>query len=484
MIQAGTNSTGSACTCAVVGLVLDQFDQPVAVDDDARRHGDGLAGAEFFGADRRLAPDFPLPVSPEIHRAAHEVHAALGQRGLEDLRIGGDEIDRRHRVQGLAGQKAHDLLVMRRNASDPGRRVVPPLLVEEKPLLVEAERRLAPRLALEPGVLRQRLDAGLAFRVGQRGGGIGPETHGLAKPLLRKLLLLARRSQDMRRPVGVGQPQRHRRQAHGVAREPRVQQAVERRRRIGLVRPGHGRGRRRAAFDRGVREAREREGRRRRDGERGAWRGLRFGSWGREPRRFWLPGFRRGRNGASGGFCACGRFLHCFGSACPPRLPQPWPDFHSAPAGKPKKDAFAKRVNARDEKPPRCRGAGVLASTLWPAPSASGLFSGPTICENVSGLSAKAVGQDGDPRVLILIKGPASMRHFCRRITERRSTVRPSSFHHPQTSWAGNAFAPANSPSGRQWNCLINACVPQQGPDDARHLGGKRDDRDIAMRSG
>src|SRR5882762_6300601 len=49
-------------------------------------------------------------------------------------------------------------------------------------------------------------------------------------------------------------------------------------------------------------------------------------------------------------------------------------------------------------------------------------------------------GQDGDPHVLVLIKrsgsqGPISHSRF----PERQSTVRPSHFHHPQTSSAVRA---------------------------------------------
>ncbi len=40
--------------------------------------------------------------------------------------------------------------------------------------------------------------------------------------------------------------------------------------------------------------------------------------------------------------------------------------------------------------------------------------------------------QDGDPRVPILIKGPVSETIFDRRLSRRRSTVRPSSSHHSQ----------------------------------------------------
>ena len=49
--------------------------------------------------------------------------------------------------------------------------------------------------------------------------------------------------------------------------------------------------------------------------------------------------------------------------------------------------------------------------------------------------------EDGDPRVLVLIKGPASSAIFPPRLAGHRSTVRPSSSHHPQTSWAGEALA-------------------------------------------
>ena len=78
--------------------------------------------------------------------------------------------------------------------------------------------------------------------------------------------------------------------------------------------------------------------------------------------------------------------------------------------------------------------ASLPAKNVWPAPSASSFGS--------AGLSSlhkrirpfgDAVGQDGDPRVLVLIKGSASSAIFRRRLTEHRSTVRPSSSHRSQT---------------------------------------------------
>lgn len=71
---------------------------------------------------------------------------------------------------------------------------------------------------------------------------------------------------------------------------------------------------------------------------------------------------------------------------------------------------------------------------VWPAPSASGLD--PLVCAVCITYPAfrRAVSQDGDPRVLGLIKGSASSAIFAERLAEHRSTVRPSSSHRPQTS--------------------------------------------------
>ena len=59
--------------------------------------------------------------------------------------------------------------------------------------------------------------------------------------------------------------------------------------------------------------------------------------------------------------------------------------------------------------------------------------------------SDSAVGQDGDPRVLGLIKGAASSAIFTERLPEHRSTVRPSSSHRPQTSEGRRAPRRSNS---------------------------------------
>ena len=50
-----------------------------------------------------------------------------------------------------------------------------------------------------------------------------------------------------------------------------------------------------------------------------------------------------------------------------------------------------------------------------------------------------APGQDGDSRVPVLIKVAASGRHFLNQVARTPLIVRPSRFHHPQTSLAARA---------------------------------------------
>jgi hypothetical protein len=72
---------------------------------------------------------------------------------------------------------------------------------------------------------------------------------------------------------------------------------------------------------------------------------------------------------------------------------------------------------------------------VWPAPSASdfvewAVFS---LLQRIRP-RAPVPGQDGDTRVLILIRTAASSAISTLRGSGRRSTVRPSRFHHSQTS--------------------------------------------------
>jgi len=83
--------------------------------------------------------------------AAQEIHAALFQRCLEHVGVRGDEVDGRDHVEQLARDEGDDLLVMRRNATDAGRDVMPPLLVEQEALVDDVERPVLPcRVAKAP----------------------------------------------------------------------------------------------------------------------------------------------------------------------------------------------------------------------------------------------------------------------------------------------------------------------------------------------
>ena len=86
----------------------------------------------------------------------------------------------------------------------------------------------------------------------------------------------------------------------------------------------------------------------------------------------------------------------------------------------------------------------------------------------------RAVGQDGEPRVPVLINGPASSAIFQPRVPRHRLTVRPSPYRHPQTSRAGAGFGSADPGSGRHWRHgrgLVDIAVSEQRPHGAGHLG-------------
>ena len=238
MIHAGTISTGSAKTSSVVGAYWINSISRLRKITAPGVTATSLPGAEPLGAERRLAAGETLPVLPEIDRAARQVHADFGERRRENLGIGGDEVDRRHRVQRLTRDKGRDVLMVSRNAADPGGGAVPPLLLQQEPLVVQVEGRLAPEFGGEAPVLRQRRDDVLAVRAQGGAERVGVETDELAQALDREFAAFGGRGRQMDRPIGIGEPKRRRRQAHRVAREPGAQQAVERRRRIDRLAAG------------------------------------------------------------------------------------------------------------------------------------------------------------------------------------------------------------------------------------------------------
>ena len=76
---------------------------------------------------------------------------------------------------------------------------------------------------------------------------------------------------------------------------------------------------------------------------------------------------------------------------------------------------------------------------VWPAPSASTSTIQSDQSTPTYPVSGHRPGQDGDPRVPVLITTTASNATVYNRFPERRSTARPSRFHHPQTSSANRA---------------------------------------------
>ena len=78
-------------------------------------------------------------------------------------------------------------------------------------------------------------------------------------------------------------------------------------------------------------------------------------------------------------------------------------------------------------------------TNVWPAPSASAFTTRSDQSTPTYSVSGHRPGQDGDPRVPVLINLTASSAIFLARVPKRRSTVRPSRFHHPQTSSAARA---------------------------------------------
>ena len=132
MIQAGTIRIGSGLHLLSRRLVLDQLDKPVAVDHLAGRDGDVTADLECFRAGRRPCADDPLPVLQEVPEALHEVLAAGLQDAPLHCRVRRQEIRGRAHVEDLARQELDHGLVLLRDAVDPGRGVVPPLLLQQE----------------------------------------------------------------------------------------------------------------------------------------------------------------------------------------------------------------------------------------------------------------------------------------------------------------------------------------------------------------
>ena len=115
--------------------------------------------------------------------------------------------------------------MMARHAVHAGRRVVPPLLIQKKPLVDETERRLPPGRMVKPAILGQGLDAGRGLGCRRGAHGMDAEARRLPQRLFEEGFLLARRSGEMKGPIEVGEREtgrrdRRRKPPHRHVHEP------------------------------------------------------------------------------------------------------------------------------------------------------------------------------------------------------------------------------------------------------------------------
>ncbi len=231
MIQAGTISTGSACTSAVAGAYWMSSIEAVAQHHLAGGDGHVAADDEVLGAGGRGAADQALEVLDGVDGAAHEVHAAARLRLAQHHRVGGQEVARREHVEELARGEGDDLLVVARHAGHAVGGGVPPLLAEQEGLVHEVEGPRVPLGRLEAAVLRGRLDAFVRGAARRGDGELLRVTQQAARLLdaeVCELHALARRQREVAGPVHRGQQQRDRRHRGGGARDGRVHPPIER----------------------------------------------------------------------------------------------------------------------------------------------------------------------------------------------------------------------------------------------------------------
>ena len=207
--------------------ILDKLDQPIAKDHLPLCHRYRAAHLEAFGADRLFAANDPPPIFPEVECAAQKICTALSLRLLDDLRIGEGRVGRRDDIEDLACGEGYDVLMMPGDAGNPDRRVVPPLLCQQKTLIEAVEGPVLPGLVREPLVLRERLDARRARGIDSGARAVGEEPLPLLGGLLNELGLLVGRQPEVLSPVGIGLAQRKRREAAGQARDRFMKRLVK-----------------------------------------------------------------------------------------------------------------------------------------------------------------------------------------------------------------------------------------------------------------
>ena len=176
------------------GRVLDQLDQPVAIDDLARRSPQRCGRSRTA---RRPPAGRPLTArsqsstkfcAPRTRFIPDSARVRSSTSGFVS-----EEVRRRQHVEELPRRERDDVLVLLRHAAHARHRVVPPLLHQQERLVDDVVRRLVPGLAREAAVLRQRHDAGLdAVAPEGPAARVVGEAHRLLRRLLDEPHLLAR----------------------------------------------------------------------------------------------------------------------------------------------------------------------------------------------------------------------------------------------------------------------------------------------------
>jgi hypothetical protein len=174
-----------------------------------------------------LAAGDSLPVFEQVLQSGDEVLPTSLEGAMLEFGVRRQKVRRRENVEHLPAREPDDILVMARHAADVGRRIVPPLLLQQEPLVEEIEGRMLPGLTGKAPVLGQRLDRRSSFAGLLRllPGEVG-EAQRFARHLVDQLQALAGRRHQMDQPVEIGRRDRRRREPHREPRHRRMERPI------------------------------------------------------------------------------------------------------------------------------------------------------------------------------------------------------------------------------------------------------------------
>jgi hypothetical protein len=114
LIQGGKISRGVLWTFSVVGLVLDQLEHPVAVDDGAGGGGDVLADVEGLAVGQRhqKVALVRFDVADQVLQPLDQAFAVGLHRLFQRLGVGAEEVRRAEHVDDLFREILHPAAVL------------------------------------------------------------------------------------------------------------------------------------------------------------------------------------------------------------------------------------------------------------------------------------------------------------------------------------------------------------------------------------